>query len=474
MSINAEVVVNGSSGFPVFRCEECEYETFSMATLGSHKKTHGCSKKLFQCDVCNMKFSQAANMRRHKMRHTGIKPFECRVCPKRFFRKDHLMEHMVTHSKQLPFVCPNCGKCFHRQVHLKEHLTNEHAGSMGSSVISDRICSVCGYRAATTKGAKLHFTTRHGRQKVNKNKSINNNNNDDCSENNNEKQSTASPPLPPLSSNNPSSNLPHIDNTESSLAVKPNSPPPQPTSTVTVLSPRTATYITHSSSSMYGYSGSDREMVSKTGTTAVVASLPTNSVVYPGMISLMIDGAHHTSVPLTNLSTASSAPPPSTQVLQPASRLGDEQQSERLTTTPTANCEVSIIKQESPDQLCTDDDEPSSSLSGEFEHCPAMSPYASNPTTPDSSRPVAPQPSQTVETRYRQNGSSDDSMGVATNSTMAELRCPHCGIIFPDQTLYFLHKGLHSEGNPWKCNICGDGCQDKYDFNAHILSKAHQ
>lgn len=40
-------------------------------------------RKLFECDVCNMKFSNGANMRRHKMRHTGVKPYECRICQKR-------------------------------------------------------------------------------------------------------------------------------------------------------------------------------------------------------------------------------------------------------------------------------------------------------------------------------------------------------------------------------------------------------
>lgn len=83
-------------------------------------------RKLFECDVCNMKFSNGANMRRHKMRHTGVKvglqshvnfivsytitfsvfivkPYECRVCQKRFFRKDHLAEHFTTHTKSLPF-----------------------------------------------------------------------------------------------------------------------------------------------------------------------------------------------------------------------------------------------------------------------------------------------------------------------------------------------------------------------------------
>lgn len=54
------------------------------------------------------------------------------------------------------------------------------------------------------------------------------------------------------------------------------------------------------------------------------------------------------------------------------------------------------------------------------------------------------------------------------------LQCSHCKITFPDQTLYFLHKGCHSESNPWKCNICGEQCCNLYQFNSHLLSKSHQ
>lgn len=54
------------------------------------------------------------------------------------------------------------------------------------------------------------------------------------------------------------------------------------------------------------------------------------------------------------------------------------------------------------------------------------------------------------------------------------LQCPFCSITFPDQTLYFLHKGCHSETNPWKCNICGEQCSNVYEFNSHLLSKNHQ
>lgn len=54
------------------------------------------------------------------------------------------------------------------------------------------------------------------------------------------------------------------------------------------------------------------------------------------------------------------------------------------------------------------------------------------------------------------------------------LQCSHCRITFPDQTLYFLHKGCHSDSNPWKCNICGEQCCNLYQFNSHLLSKSHQ
>lgn len=54
------------------------------------------------------------------------------------------------------------------------------------------------------------------------------------------------------------------------------------------------------------------------------------------------------------------------------------------------------------------------------------------------------------------------------------LTCHFCGIEFPDETLYFLHKGCHCESNPWKCNICGEQCNNVYEFNSHLLSKSHQ
>lgn len=69
---------------------------------------------------------------------------------------------------------------------------------------------------------------------------------------------------------------------------------------------------------------------------------------------------------------------------------------------------------------------------------------------------------------------ADTEMALSSAARRRMLQCLFCGIEFPDQTLYFLHKGCHSESNPWKCNICGEQLGNVYEFNSHLLSKSHQ
>ncbi len=97
-------------------------------------------------------------MRRHKQRHTGVKPYECRVCQKRFFRKDHLAEHFTTHTKTLPYHCPICNRGFQRQIAMRAHFQNEHVGQHDLV----KTCPLCSYRAGTMKSLRVHFFNRHG------------------------------------------------------------------------------------------------------------------------------------------------------------------------------------------------------------------------------------------------------------------------------------------------------------------------
>ena len=45
-----------------------------------------------------------------------------------------------------------------------------------------------------------------------------------------------------------------------------------------------------------------------------------------------------------------------------------------------------------------------------------------------------------------------------------------CGILFKDQTTYYLHKSSHSSENPKKCSFCAFIAQDWYSFMTHFFS----
>ena len=51
----------------------------------------------------------------------------------------------------------------------------------------------------------------------------------------------------------------------------------------------------------------------------------------------------------------------------------------------------------------------------------------------------------------------------------SEYRCKYCNIVFNEYSLYSIHVGMHSNSNPWKCNVCGQICSNKIDFAVHIL-----
>lgn len=106
---------------------------------------------------------------------------------------------------------------------------------------------------------------------------------------------------------------------------------------------------------------------------------------------------------------------------------------------------------------------------GRYSPQPPLSPRAESPKQ-SAKRPRVrdSSPSPTF------SSSSTVSSPSSCNFHKSVHTCTHCNIVYPNQTLYFLHKGFHSEGNPWRCNSCGHQSSDLYDFNTHLFSVAHQ
>ncbi|GAB0096086.1 1-phosphatidylinositol 3-phosphate 5-kinase [Sergentomyia squamirostris] len=448
-------------------------------------------RKLFECDVCNMKFSNGANMRRHKMRHTGVKPYECRVCQKRFFRKDHLAEHFTTHTKTLPYHCPICNRGFQRQIAMRAHFQNEHVGQHDLV----KTCPLCSYRAGTMKSLRVHFFNRHGIDLDNPG------------------PGAPSSLLLALDSQNASQLLPQLvgaaapaySDSGDSLRSAENATPP-----MHFLTPHVEISMADNAETFAG----DPAPTNSTG----LEIQPCPSTNHPNGGS---PSSPHSADSNSNAPSSSHSLMPS---LAQSSRhmLGEGNITPSISLIPikqepNTNDEYGDGKARSSEQTSPssatvsnsgDNSVPSSSLTSLIKVSPLksllredlkrrISARASNRASRNGSvsnnnnnvamsnqnssmggnLTVSPQDGQAAVVATTSNGAitstGPENELVALRSKRG-LQCLFCGIEFPDQTLYFLHKGCHSESNPWKCNICGEQCNNVYEFNSHLLSKSHQ
>lgn len=61
--------------------------------------------KEFKCEVCGREFTLQANMKRHMLIHTSVRPYQCHICFKTFVQKQTLKTHMIVHSPVKLFKC---------------------------------------------------------------------------------------------------------------------------------------------------------------------------------------------------------------------------------------------------------------------------------------------------------------------------------------------------------------------------------
>ncbi|XP_076334442.1 uncharacterized protein LOC143238253 isoform X2 [Tachypleus tridentatus] len=602
----------------------------------------------YQCDICHMKFTQFANMRRHKLSHFGVRPFECRLCPKRFFRKDHLMEHIVRqHSLQRPFRCPFCIKSFNSRPQLKAHLSLEHSGN--------KLCRICGFESVSVAGAKVHYLSRHGKsnsetldgssvpsvggdlvhssvvrdidlntvskkvvpgifphpvtssnQLVDGSKPfsthlfceppslvvtpISPSTSKLCS-------STTSPMTSSITTDSffvhdlHSSKLSKKKSLEKTVAsyqpscllrthniendvVRINCPNPSfksqflqtivPASTVRSFCNSTPTHQTdlmrvsstgtafhHSSgfskvdkllgvqcspsSENPDTSEASKKIVIKTEprdtnilvTNVKVDDVSTNTkrscVQIHEEMSLNIDNTSETSCDSgvsgdfkekkqENDCVPNQSSQSSTSVKEGCQKaVVTEQQKIPHTSRESLTSGVSTRKHQpchSSDYGAAMDDSVNTEKleicrqvkytrrprcmlqdNTSTDNCPGSSEDQQNINVINR-RQGACGVSRPPEDKYRAPSTSSSTDGTAETTTHIKsdpdsvnrgskksqdqtLVCPHCEITFLDQTLYFLHRGLHSGSNPWKCNMCGQECKDKFDFTSHVISEAH-
>ncbi|KAH8372687.1 hypothetical protein KR009_002840 [Drosophila setifemur] len=563
------------------------------------------SRKVFECDVCNMKFSNGANMRRHKMRHTGVKPYECRVCQKRFFRKDHLAEHFTTHTKTLPYHCPICNRGFQRQIAMRAHFQNEHVGQHDLV----KTCPLCSYRAGSMKSLRIHFFNRHGIDLDNPGPGGTSSlllalesqasaaaaaaaasyvppglspvpvQSQSQSQNQHSQQQQVAPPAsdsgesmrslenatPPMHFLTPHveiSTLGESGNTElfnvSNISLLQTAQLTKLTQLICVWresalqgnnnNNNSATNNNNNSSSNNNNnnnSSSNSSISNGNGNAESNAEkVKDRALIMQSPVELPMD-CNTKATPISSSTTASSlsAGLKSHHQQHPHHNHHHHHHHENH-ITPSIS--LIPIKQEpmaedmdKKDLLngsdpSSDSEQASNNNSSNNNRITSLikvSPLKSllredlkrricakaNNRITRNATPLENNNNNSVLSNSLSNGSGNGSSGVSAGSTGGGggagahttgtpsasngpsstpicngtitstgqdgdlllnrkliLTCHFCGIEFPDETLYFLHKGCHCESNPWRCNICGEQLNNVYEFNSHLLSKSHQ
>ncbi|OZC09976.1 zinc finger, C2H2 type [Onchocerca flexuosa] len=344
-------------------CPHCNFETCMSQHMKSHLDAHERHQgQMYQCDICHMQFSQKANMHRHRMRHTGVKPYQCRYCLKKFFRKDQMQEHSMTHIKTgADFDCPValCDKQFSQHASLRTHLDEAHAIAPSTPAS----CKRCSLLFANSRRLLLHYQTKHDE-----------------------------------------------GDTSSIIVTSPVKPKSE-----------------NSIKDIYSFTSPVSKKQRRANAQTIVAAIQEQ---------------------LKFIKQESMKP----SISEDMSRCMDYEQTgygmtneEWLLSLSSVNTPTLItdIKPETAlQQLWTRTSNAGSENTEDQSHSPSVD-----------------------------SGSSSATDGEGGDKEQQE--CMHCGMIFMDQTLYLLHKGLHSDSDPWKCNLCGHGCGDKYMFTTHVISSDH-
>ncbi|KAI6215630.1 Ikaros DNA-binding protein [Aphelenchoides besseyi] len=462
---------DGKSKKVVHSCPHCNFTTVMSQHMKSHLEAHERHRgQMYRCDVCNMEFSQKANMHRHRMRHSGFKPYECRYCKKRFFRKDQMQEHSMTHIKTgEDFDCPvgNCEARFRQHSALRTHLDENHVINANNHAP----CKRCSMTFANSRRLLLHYQTKHD----DNNMGI-------------KRERSYSDEDPDLSG----------------TPAKRSSPVSTPTS-ASVVNPQVPLFnFPFPNSSLVDFFSTNINWnalnlpVNRELSVAVSQALPVNSTTSfsPHLLPksnlpnyLQMFNNHYTPLPAASdnklwgernsslnklveeLTKAANPQPWSTEVNSTTTSGCDENSDIHSPTSDSRTSSTPLQDLQS--------DESTQNLVVPTQIPKPVSPTATANVMPKAiidckhELPRTPPPTANLISSIPVEQITNIDAKKTDDAEDKRFDCTHCGIMFTDSMLYCFHKTLHASDNPWRCGLCARECSDRFEFTAHIVQDRH-
>ncbi|KAH7720144.1 Protein ZTF-16 a [Aphelenchoides avenae] len=453
----------GESAKTVYKCDHCNFTTFMSQHIKSHMKTHERYEgKMFQCDVCQMQFSQRANMTRHRQRHNGVKPYECRYCQRTFFRKDQMQEHALKHVKSGDdFDCPisKCAGRFSQYTQLVAHLKEGHT----ITVQNQAACKLCSHLFTNPRRILHHYHLKHDVARA-----MGPASSDQSSERSDTNET-------PDSNNDHDPAEEEVLRESSSCDVKPtviNSASVNSLQqTVSLMSTIAGRLATFAHGARFGAALLDPG--ANTGM-QYVGAVPLSNTLWPPLHPVMAlpEGWNSCEGNEAVVDTVQATVPEEHHSPVAKSTLPMRVPKMEILDAEASMSKGGLAAEQWSCELET--------FSGNAENSAAFSSDLMPPLQLWSNEADGSTLTTTVDvvdnTSTRSNSSAREVAEIRNTGLAARVtpqRCDHCGIDFHDSILYLLHGGLHSNGDPWRCNLCGESFASKYEFHLHIIRASH-
>ena len=133
-----------------FKCEGCKFIAESKTSLSRHKEI--CRALFMPCEHCNKSYNQRYLIE-HRLRCQNIQDFRCDICCYTASSSAEVKRHKLIHSG-VKFSCDVCQKEFHAVLNLKEHLKRTHSANRYS-------CSICEMAFKTKPALTSHQNGKH-------------------------------------------------------------------------------------------------------------------------------------------------------------------------------------------------------------------------------------------------------------------------------------------------------------------------
>ena len=99
-----------------------EAKTVSDRSTQETRKSYLCSY-----EWCGKKFQREHSRRVHERTiHLNEKPFQCHICEKKFAQKSDARKHLQVHSGAKPYICLTCKRAFSQSSNMYTHIRKQH------------------------------------------------------------------------------------------------------------------------------------------------------------------------------------------------------------------------------------------------------------------------------------------------------------------------------------------------------------